>query len=198
MIEAAMDRGCEIVAHNWEQGELLWKHAFEIDEEREVIKKTLDQYEKYVGRKAKGWLSSSLRSTVNTAQILVENGLTFYCDLLNDDQPYLVKTKAGDIVATPYSNETNDFTLITRRGQTPQQVSSILKEELRVLYEEGAVTGRIMNVGTHPHVSGRAYLISYLTEFLDYAKSLEDIWWCTREELAEWYKTVAQDHFKQV
>lgn len=197
MIEAALERDCEIVAHNWEQGELLWKHAFDIDTEREVISKTLTQYEKYVGRKAKGWLSSSLRSTVNTAQILAENGLSFYCDLLNDDQPYLIHTKAGPIVATPYSNEINDFTLITRRGHSRQEVADILREELRVLYEEGAQTGRIMNLGTHPHVSGRAFLTSYLTEFLDYAKSLEDIWWCTREELAAWYLENAQDHFAQ-
>lgn len=197
MIEAALERNCEIVAHNWEQGELLWEHAFDIDAERDVISRTLKQYEKYIGKKAKGWLSSSLRSTVNTAQILAENGLSFYCDLLNDDQPYLIHTDAGPIVATPYSNEINDFTLITRRGHSRQEVADILKEELRVLYEEGATTGRIMNLGTHPHVSGRAFLTSYLNEFLEYATSLEDIWWCTREELAAWYLENAQDHFSQ-
>ena len=197
MIEAAMDRGCEIVAHNWEQGELLWKYAFDIEAERDVIERTLEQYEKYVGKKAKGWLSSSLRSTTNTAQILAENGLTYYCDLLNDDQPYLIHTNAGPIVATPYSNEINDFTLITRRGHSTSEVAEILIEELRVLYEEGASSGRIMNLGTHPHVSGRAYRIAYLTAFLEYAKSLEDIWWCTREELAAWYLDNAQDHFDQ-
>ena len=86
---------------------------------------------------------------------------------------------------------------ITRRGHSTSEVAELLIEELRVLYEEGAETGRIMNLGTHPHVSGRAYRIAYLTEFLKYAKSLEDIWWCTREELAAWYLDNAQDHFDQ-
>ena len=45
-----------------------------------------------VGRKAKGWLSSSLRGTLQTADILAEYGCTFYCDIMNDDQPYLLRT----------------------------------------------------------------------------------------------------------
>ncbi len=197
MVEAAMDRGCELVAHNYEQGELLWKHANDIDAERQVIKKTLGVYEQTVGRKAAGWLSSSLRGTVNTPQILVENNCKFYCDLMNDDQPYLINTGKGPIVSVPYSNETNDFTLITRRGHTTDEVSAILKEELSVLYEEGAQSCRIMNVGLHPHVSGRAYRNRSLKEFLEYAKSLEDVWWATREEIADWYMVHHQEHFEQ-
>ena len=102
MVEAAMDRNCEILAHNYEQGELLWKHAHDIDAEREVISKTLAVYKKTIGRKAKGWLSSSLRGTTNTCSILAENGMDFYCDLMNDDQPYLVQTPQGSIVSVPY------------------------------------------------------------------------------------------------
>lgn len=197
MVEAAMARGCEIIAHNYEQGELLWKHAHDPAAEREVIKKTLEVYEKTIGRKAKGWLSSSLRGTVNTAQILAENGCSFYCDMMNDDQPYLLHTDAGPIVSTPYSNEINDFTLVTRRGHTTDEVRDILIEELDVLYAEGENSGRIMNVGLHPHVSGRAYRIRALKEFLAYAKTLDGVWWATREEIAEYYLENAQSHFPQ-
>ena len=197
MVEAAVERGCELIAHNYEQGELLWKHAHDKDGERAVIEATLKVYEEAVGRKSKGWLSSSLRGTVNTAEILVDNGCQFYCDIMNDDQPYLIHTAKGPIVSTPYSNEINDFTLVTRRGHTTDEVAAILREELSVLYEEGATHGRIMNVGLHPHVSGRAYRIRALDEFLAYARTLDDVWWTTREELAAWYRTVADDHFAQ-
>ncbi|NIP69226.1 MAG: polysaccharide deacetylase, partial [Planctomycetales bacterium] len=54
----------------------------------------------------------------HTPGILAEQGLIFYCDLLNDDQPYLLRTDHGPIVSTPYSNEINDFTLLMRRGHT--------------------------------------------------------------------------------
>ena len=194
MLDGALELGCEIVAHNYEQGELLTDFAHQPEREEEIILKTLAVYEEAVGRKAKGWLSSSLRGTLNTASILAGQGCMFYCDLLNDDQPYLVNTPNGDIVSTPYSNEINDFTLLTRRGHTTDEFRDILIEELQVLYAEGARSARIMNVGLHPHVSGRAYRIRALREFIEYAQSLPEVWWATREQIAEWYLTNHAGH----
>lgn len=184
MVRAAMDRGCEILPHNYEQGELLTRFAHDRAKEREVILKTLEVYEQTVGSKAKGWLSSSLRGTLHTADILAQAGLLFYCDLLNDDQPYLIETGHGPLVSVPYSNEINDFTLLTRRGHTTDEFRDILIEELDVLYEEAADSALMMNVGLHPHVSGRAYRIRALAEFIEHAKSLDGVWWATREEIA--------------
>lgn len=197
MVEAAIKRNCEIIAHNYEQGELLWKHAHDRAAERDVIERTLAVFKEKIGRPSAGWLSSSLRGTVNTAEILVQNGCKFYCDIMNDDQPFLIHTDSGSIVSTPYSNEINDFTLVTRRGHTADEVRDILKEELCVLYEEGGESCRIMNVGLHPHVSGRAYRIRALKEYLKYARTLEDVWWTTREEIADWYLENAHLHFDQ-
>ena len=96
---------------------------------------------------------------------------------MNDDQPFLIRTDNGPIVSVPYSNEINDFTLVTRRGHTTDEVRDILIEELSVLHKEGEHTGRIMNIGLHPHVSGRAYRIRALREFLEFAISLDGVWW---------------------
>lgn len=195
MLQAALDRQCEILAHNFEQGELLTDYAFQPEKERDVVLRSLAAYEAAVGRKARGWLSSSLRGTLNTASILVEKGCIFYCDIMNDDQPFIIRTANGPIVSVPYSNEINDFTLVARRAHTTDEVSAILREELAVLHAEGEHSGRIMNVGLHPHVSGRAYRIRALKEFLDYAKSLDGVWWATREEIAEWYLLNHESHF---
>lgn len=194
MTDAVLQRGWELLAHNWEQGELLTDYAKDPAREREIVLRTLDQFEKYTGRKAKGWLSSSLRGTLQTADILAEYGCTFYCDIMNDDQPYLLKTPHGPIVSTPYSNEINDFTFITRKNFTTDQFAQALIEELDVLYEEGATTGRIMNVGLHPHVSGRAHRIRAIREFIEHAKSLPGVWWATREEIADWYLANHESH----
>ncbi|MEM7610255.1 MAG: polysaccharide deacetylase [Pseudomonadota bacterium] len=194
MVKACLDRGWELLAHNFEQGELLTDFAHDPAAEREVIARTINLYTRYVGRKPKGWLSSSLRGTLSTASILRENGFEFYCDIMNDDQPYLIDTDAGPIVSIPYSNEINDFTIITRRGHTTDEYRDILIEELNVLHAEGASSGRIMNVGIHPHVSGRAYRIRALREFLEYAKALPNVWWPTREALAAWYLANSADH----
>ena len=77
IIDAVNSRGWEIVAHTYIQSDLLSNHFFEPEKEREVIRETLRVYEEVVGRKAKGWLSSSLRCTPKTADFCAEEGLIF-------------------------------------------------------------------------------------------------------------------------
>jgi allantoinase len=196
MVQAAMDRGWEIVAHNYEQGELLCDYAHDPDKERDVVLRTLKVYEEVIGRPAKGWLSSSLRGTVNTCGLLAEQGLIFFCDMMNDDQPYLIETDHGNIVSVPYTIDINDFSLLTRMSFTTDQFLSAIKEELDVILSEATAdgNGRLMNLGLHPHVSGRAYRIRAIREFLNYAKSLDGIWFATREEIAEWYLQNGDGH----
>ena len=198
LIDAIKQRDWEMVAHNYEQGELLTDLAHKPKEEEKVIKATLDVYQQTMGKAAKGWLSSSLRGTLNTCNILAANGLSFYCDLMNDDQPYLVETDSGPLVSIPYSNEINDFTLLTRRAHTNQEFVDILKCELSELMDEANEdsSGRLMNLGLHPHVVGRAYRMPALREFLTFAKGFDGVWFATREEVADWYLENSDGHIK--
>jgi peptidoglycan/xylan/chitin deacetylase (PgdA/CDA1 family) len=194
IVRHANERGWEIVAHNYEQGELLTRHAFDIDRERQVIDATLDAYERVVGRPARGWLSSSLRSTTNTPQLLAERGLLFFCDYMNDEQPYLIDTPAGSIVNVPYTIEVNDFTFFHRRAMTTWDAARMLKDQFDELYRDSAESGRLMSVGLHPHVSGHPHRMPCFREFLAHAKSRPDVWWTTREELATWYLQHHEGH----
>lgn len=194
VIDAVLERGWELVAHNYEQGDLLTNYQFDRAAEAELIDKTLEVYEQVVGKPARGWLSSSLRGTSQTADILAERGLIFFCDYMNDEQPYLIRTPAGPIVSTPYSVEINDFTFFHRRGMSTDQVLDLLKEQFDQLYLEGATSGRLMNVGLHPHVVGHPYRVRAIREFLEYAKSFDDVWWTTREEIASWYLENHEHH----
>ena len=194
IVEAALAHGFELVPHNYEQGELLCHLQHKPDEERRVIGKTLDVFRQAIGREPRGWLSSSLRGTSHTPEILAENGLLFWCDLMNDDQPYMIATPAGDIVGVPYSIEINDFTLLARRGLTNEAALACMKECFDVLYAEGETSAMTMNVGLHPHVVGVPHRIRVLREFLDYAKGFEGVWWATREEVANAYRPQAAAH----
>ena len=194
IIEAALERGWEIVPHNYVQTELLTDHMFDENTEREVIRKTLDIYEQVCGKKAKGWLSSSLRTTLNTIDILAEEGLIFTTDLLNDDQPYLVQTRSGKpMVSVSYTSEVNDFSFL-RQGLIAEGGLEMFKEQFDWLYEESAASGRFMNIGLHPHVIGQPYRIRALRDFIRYAKTFDDVWWATREEIAEWYLENHESH----
>lgn len=194
IVDAIIERGWELVPHNWAQNDILTDYAHEPDKERAVIRRVLDTYEEAVGKPAKGWLSSSLRPTALTPEILRENGLLFHCDFLNDDQPYLIQTGNGPLVCVPYSNDINDFNMFARGGMTLDQGLATLREQFDRLYEEGAKSMRLMNFGLHPHVIGQPYRIRALGEFLEYAKSFDGVWFPTREEIASWYLENHQDH----
>ena len=195
VIDAAVERGWEILAHNYVQSDLLTDHFFDENKEREVIRETLRVYEEVCGRKAKGWLSSSLRSPLNTADILAEEGLLFFSDLLNDDQPYMIQTRSGrPLVSVSYTSEVNDFTIFMRQGMDVDGAFKVFKEQFDWLRQEAQQSARFMNVGLHPHVIGQPFRIRALRDFIDYAKQFDDIWFATREEIATWYAEHHAEH----
>jgi len=194
IVDAVLEREWELVAHNYEQGDLLTNYQFKKDEEEALIKEALKVFKDVTGRESKGWLSSSLRSTTNTPDILAGNGLIFLCDYMNDEQPYMIQTDSGPIVSVPYSVEINDFTFFHRRGMSTNEALDVLMEQFDQLYLESEGTGKLMSVGLHPHVSGHPYRIRATREFLEYAKGHDDVWWATREEIAEWYMENHEAH----
>lgn len=194
IIDAVNERGWELVAHNYVQSELLTNYQFDPEKEREIIRATLKVYEQVVGRPSKGWLSSSLRSTTQTAGICAQEGLIYFNDLMNDDQPYMLRTDHGPIVSVPYTVEMNDFMMFLRRGNSTSEAVEVMKEQFDVLYEEGAESGRLMNIGLHPHVIGQPFRARAIREFIEYAKQFDGVWWAKREEIAEWYRENHESH----
>lgn len=184
IVDAVNERGWEIVPHNWAQNDILSYYAYEPAKEREVLVRTLDEFQRVVGRPAKAWLSSALRSSRHTPAFLKELGVIAFCDYLNDDQPYLIRTTSGPIVCVPYQNDINDFNMFARGGMTPALGVETLKACFDQLYSEG---GRIMNFGLHGHVIGQPHRIGALREFFEYVKSHEGVWFPTREQIAAWY-----------
>jgi len=104
IIDAVKEREWELVPHNWAQNDLLTYYAHKPDEERAVIRRTLDTYREVVGKPAKAWLSSAIRGTAHTPAFLKEFGIVAYCDYLNDDQPYLIDTIHGPVVCVPWNS----------------------------------------------------------------------------------------------
>ena len=193
-IKHCVKMGWELVAHNYVQSDLLTNYYFDEEGERELVLETLKVYKDVVGKKATGWLSSSLRGNPTTADILAEQGLLYTTDYLNDDQPYLIHTDHGPLVSVPYSNEVNDFMIFLRRGNTTDEALDVFKEQFDTLYREGAESGRLMNLGLHPHVVGQPFRARCVREFIEYAQQFPDVWFTTREEIAKWYIKNHESH----
>ena len=101
---------------------------------------------------------------------------------MNDEQPYLIHTKHGPLVSIPYTQEVNDIGMFLRRNFTATEAFEMLKDEFDELYRASEKSGRMMSVGLHPHIIGRAFRARALRQFLDYVKGFDGVWWATREE----------------
>lgn len=181
-------RGWEVVAHNLAQTEPLADYQFDPVAEQKIIRGTLDVLQQVTGTRPKGWLSTSLRCTPNTVDILADEGLIYTSDYMNDDHPYFMYSESGkSIVSIPYTVEINDFQAFMFQGRSVDDGVSMFKEAFDELYREGETNGRLFNIGLHPHVTGQPHRIRALRDFLKYVSGFPDIWWTTREEIANWF-----------
>jgi len=108
------------------------------EEERTIIRDTLDTIASVSDTRPVGWLGAGLQETWNTLDLLVEAGCEYVADWgPNDDQPYTM-TVGGDktIVSLPYSYNINDKQAFESANMTPadfqdaicrQSIPSIVK-----------------------------------------------------------------------
>ncbi len=110
--------------------------------------------------------------------------------LQNDEKPCLITTECErDLVSITYTSEVDDVTVFMRQGKDVDGAIEVFRDQLNG--RRGAAiaqgSGRVMNMGLRPHVVGQPFRIRALRDFLRYVKQFDDIWFCSREELADWY-----------
>lgn len=185
VVEAVVKGGHGLVSHGYR-----WEEAFRLsrDEEAERIGLAVESFERTVGRRPLGWYCR-YGPSVNTRELLVaEGGFHYDCDAYNDDLPYFVEVTGTRHLVVPYSPDANDF----RFWQTPGMVTAddfytYLKDSFDVLYEEGARHPKMMSIGLHPRIIGRAGRIAGLSRFFEYARGFADVSFLTRDQIAKWW-----------
>lgn len=187
IVEAAVERDWAIMGHGTTNSETL--SDLSEDEERDVIRTTRDRIFDLTGEKPAGWLGPALQETYNTPDILAEEGFTYVCDWCNDDQPYPMNVRDGDLISVPYSVEINDYQLILKFGLTGPDYERLVKDQFDVLYREGREPGnaKVMAISLHTFIFGQAFRSKYLERVLEYISNHRDVWLTTGDEIATYY-----------
>ena len=108
------------------------------DDERAVIRRTIDTIRNFTGVAPRGWMGPGLAETFDTPDILVEEGIEYVCDWCNDDQPYRMKVKSGTLTSIPYTVELNDIPIYLVQHHRAPEIFERAKDQFDTLYEEGA------------------------------------------------------------
>ena len=106
VVEHANALGWEFFSH----GIYNTRYIYGMDEaqERAVIEDSIRTVREATGQTIKGWLAPALTHTERTFDLIAEYGLSYTCDLFQDDQPQPLHTRSGRLMSMPYSLEVND------------------------------------------------------------------------------------------
>lgn len=178
--------GHDICCHGWR-----WIEHFKLseEEERRHIRLAIDSLRRTMGERPLGWYCR-YGASVHTRKLLIEEGGFLYdSDSYNDELPYYVHAQGQPHLVIPYTLTNNDVKFASANFGTGEDFFLYLKESFDFLFEEGAVSPKMMNVGMHMRLLGHPGRASGLARFLDYVKTKPDVWVCKRIEIARhWLK----------
>lgn len=177
-------------AANWE----IASHGFKwiehkdmsADEEAEQITAALRLHYETVGALPRGWYTG--RCSMNTVELVARSGdFAYIADSYADERPYWVKAGGKDQLIVPYTMDCNDMRFAIQAGFTEgAQFENYLKDSFDVLYEEGnSGAPKILSIGLHCRIAGRPGRFAALKRAIDYMKSHDNVWFATREEIAD-------------
>lgn len=179
-------RGHEICAHGYR-----WVEHYTLSraDEAKAIRSTVKSFEEIIGQRPVGWYCRE--PSVNTLELLCqEGGFLYDSDAYNDDLPYYAKCpgrKQKSMLIIPYTPDVNDFHYFSNRFANAGEFYEYLRDSFDVMYDEGIENPKLMNVGVHVRISGRAGRTKALQRFLEYVAKKEDVWVGRRVDIAKWW-----------
>ena len=176
----------EIASHGWR-----WIDYQNVSKsiEKKHMQKAISSIKKIFGKTPVGWYTG--RCSPNTLDLVIENGNFLYCsDTYCDDLPYWEIRNGKKQLMIPYTLDNNDMRFLTNQGfNSGDQFFNYLKDSFDTLYKEGNDKPKMMSVGLHCRIIGKPGRIQALKKFLNYIVSLDKVWICKREEIANhWIK----------
>ncbi len=185
--------GHELASENWDH-EYVWRQTDDV--QKAELQRTVASFEKNVGVRPVGYISSGERPNHYTLPLIAELGYRYYMGTINEDLPYTLRTEKGDVVAMNYGIWLTDHQLAGSARKDPRQLLQWWRDQFDQLYEE-AEKGRpgMMTMGIHPFIIGRPFRAKVLREFFAYATSKPKVWFPRCVEVADHYLAKYRDAY---
>lgn len=191
VVKAIKDADYDVVSHG-----LRWLHYqhTDIETERAHTAEAMQILTDLFGKAPTGWYTG--RDSPNTRQILAEfPSIQYDSDYYGDDLPFWTKVDTVNgaqrpHLIIPYTLDCNDMKFASPIGfSTSDEFFHYLKDNFDVLYAEGEHQPKMMSVGMHCRILGKPARFKALQRFLDYVATHDQVWICTRQQIAEhWYQ----------
>ena len=189
-VAAMNDAGWEIASHGLKWIE--YKDFSEADE-RHHMAEAIKLHTEVVGHRPRGWYTG--RTSMHTVKLAAEEGgFAYVADSYADELPYWLRFGERDQLIVPYTLDANDMRFATPQGfNSGYQFEAYLKDSFDLLYAEGVEGApKMLSIGLHCRLVGRPGRAAALKRALDYMAAHDDVWFATREQIADhWAATHA-------
>lgn len=180
--------GHEPVAHGVDMDALHYGGMEEETEHRQ-IRESIDTLQEASGQPIAGWLSPAYSSSFLTPELLAAHGFRYTCDWSNDDMPYTIQTRQGDLTAVPISQELSDRRIIIDCHQSEDSMERQVRDQFEVLYSETSNQGaRMLSLTLTPYISGLPFRIRTVASILASLLGEPGVRAMTGTELVEAYR----------
>ena len=186
LVEECVKSGWELLGHGYQQ-RVLNAEA----DQRDVIRRSISTIQEFSGSAPRGWMGPGLAETLDTPDILAEEGIEYICDWCNDDQPYPMKVKNGSLVSVPYTLELNDIPIYAVQHHKSAEIFERTRDQFDTLYREGAESARVMAISTHPYITGVPHRAKYFDMIFDYIQQFEGAVFMTGSQILDWYNAAS-------
>jgi allantoinase len=192
LIDDILAGGHEIIAHSTDMNGTIATGLAEQDE-RALIRTSLEVLERATGTRPKGWLSIARSQSRNTPQLLAEAGFTYACDWPNDELPYRMQTSSGPIVNLPLNHELSDRQILNVQQQSVDSYKLQIEDAARWLIEEAdRFGGRMLPLHLTPYIMGLPYRIATFETLLRSLAEQDGTWFATCGELVDSWSAQSQ------
>ena len=179
---AAHDRKWEFIGHGFSQ-----KNMQKVENEREDIARTTKVITDFTGKRPRGWLGPGLTETWETPDLLVEEGYSYVCDWVLDDEPVVLKTRTKPILNVPYTQECNDVAMMLIQHHKASEYFDRASDQFDQIHHDARHSARVMAIVVHPYIMGAPHRLKYFRKIVEKIASYDDVAFMTGGEIADWY-----------
>ena len=188
---AISDAELDVCCHGWR-----WIEHYKLteEEERNHIERAINSLTKTLGERPVGWYCRTGPS-INTRRLLVEAGGFLYdSDSYNDELPYWLNVSNTPHLVVPYTLTNNDSKFGRGWFSTSEDFFQFNKDAFDLLYLEGEKHPKMMSIGLHQRLMGHPARAMGVCRLLDYITKFEDVWICSRIDIAKHWMKVHPYH----
>jgi peptidoglycan/xylan/chitin deacetylase (PgdA/CDA1 family) len=182
-VRAIVAKGHEIAGHGYHH-EVA--RNLTIEQEREVMRKTVEMIRGRTGHRPMGWRSCT--QSPNSLELLMEHGFLWNSNSFSHDLPFLWESGGRVLVELPrqpfgdgrtYQHRNND-------AGNPNDTLVIWKAMFDEFHEESKFAPAYCPFQFHPYISGRPGRAKVLRTIIQHMKQAGGVWFGTASKVARW------------